>query len=595
MKDRNRIVYLILILTVGVSVVVAITVFVLYEASLDQQRERLSETAQSRARMIEALADHETEFAHVTEASRSHGTPFSATINLIRQSHSHFQGFGKTGEFTLARREGEKIVFLLRHRHKNLKKPEPLPFSSPLAEPMRRALNGQSGIMIGQDYRGETVLAAHEPVKFLNLGIVAKIDMSEIRKPFLYASLYAIAFAALLVTLGTALIIRVGNPLVEGLQKYAHVLEKEIVERKRAESDLTWELSVNKVLAELSKTLIAPETDIQVIAQTVLDQAKALTNSAQGLIAFKNPETGAMISHTPTNIIGEQSHLTEEEEESVIQEASADERYSSLWRQALAARQPMFTNTPHKYETSDDPPKGHIPLLKFLTTPALIGDVLAGQIAVANADREYTERDLKAVGRLADLYAAAIMQHRAEQKIRQNEEELKNLAYYDTLTGLPNRQLFEEHLQQAILQLERRPGKIAVLFLDLDNFKNINDSLGHNVGDEILLQVANRLQSAIRSTDMISRLGGDEYTLLLTNLSESDSLVKIAQDILRHFSRPFDVDGKAINVTASIGVAICPDDSTDKHDLVKFADIAMYRAKDQGKDKFHFYSTEINN
>ncbi len=160
----------------------------------EQQQKRLIEIAQSRARIIEAMA--RSDMKHTV------GEVFSNTLNQLIDAHNHYQGFGKTGEFTLAKREGEQIVFLLRHRHSTLEKPVPVSFHSQLAEPMRQALQGKSGTLVGLDYRGEPVLAAYEPVSILNLGIVAKLDLAEIRAPFIYTGLIAMVFTGLIIIVG---------------------------------------------------------------------------------------------------------------------------------------------------------------------------------------------------------------------------------------------------------------------------------------------------------------------------------------------------------------------------------------------------------
>jgi PAS domain S-box-containing protein len=205
--------------------IAGITLFVLYQAAFEQQRARLVEVAQSRARMMEAVARFHARYS-------SGGVPggaFVAMLEQIKDAHKHFKGFGGTGEFALARREGENIVFLLSHRHHDQQNPKPVSFASNLAEPMRRALLQQSGTMVGLDYRGAIVLAAHEPVAELNLGIVAKIDLAEIRAPFINAGLLAVGSALVLIFLGTLLFRRVTNPLIHRLeeseQKYRTLFE----------------------------------------------------------------------------------------------------------------------------------------------------------------------------------------------------------------------------------------------------------------------------------------------------------------------------------------------------------------------------------
>jgi PAS domain S-box-containing protein len=223
MSERKRVFLLVLIMATGTAVVVAITIFKLYSAAFEEERARLVETAQSQARLIEAVARFDAIY------SRDYpGGAEEATLAQIVDAHEHYGGFGETGEFTLARREGDNVVFLLRHRHFDLDRPKPVAYDSDLAEPMRRALSGMSGTVVGLDYRGVLVLAAHEPVGLLGQGIVAKIDLSEIRAPFLRAGEVAALFALLVVSVGTGLFFRVSNPIIRRLEEHAQQLEESV-------------------------------------------------------------------------------------------------------------------------------------------------------------------------------------------------------------------------------------------------------------------------------------------------------------------------------------------------------------------------------
>ncbi|HET7294576.1 MAG TPA: EAL domain-containing protein [Vicinamibacteria bacterium] len=174
------------------------------------------------------------------------------------------------------------------------------------------------------------------------------------------------------------------------------------------------------------------------------------------------------------------------------------------------------------------------------------------------------------------------------------EEQISSLAYHDTLTGLPNRLLFSDRLEQAILQAQRRTWRLGVLFLDLDRFKVINDSLGHGVGDRLLQALARRIASTLRSEDTVARLGGDEFTLLLPNIGRVDDVTLVAEKLLDSVRRPVRIDGSELFVTASIGISLFPDDGDDPDTLVKNADTAMYRAKELGRDNYQLYAAAMN-
>lgn len=248
MSERRRVYYLILIMTIVAIAVAGVAVYLLYRTAFEEQRLRLIETAQSQARLIEAMARHEFVYERVHPEGAE-----AATLSQIIDAHENYEGFGETGEFTLARREGDSIIFLLSHRHHDLQHPEPVPFESEIAEPMRQALSGNSGSLVGLDYRGELVLAAHEPVAVLNLGIVAKIDMSEVNAPFYRAGLAAVGSIVVIVGLGMVLFFRVSDPMVKRLGEYAEHLEEMVDKRTEELQESQEKLLVSERLATLGQ------------------------------------------------------------------------------------------------------------------------------------------------------------------------------------------------------------------------------------------------------------------------------------------------------------------------------------------------------
>src|SRR5438105_12668941 len=172
--------------------------------------------------------------------------------------------------------------------------------------------------------------------------------------------------------------------------------------------------------------------------------------------------------------------------------------------------------------------------------------------------------------------------------------EMEHLAYHDALTGLPNRPLFMDRLIMSVAQASRSNQKLAVFFLDLDRFKDINDSLGHSTGDGLLKAVAERIHRCIREGDTVARLGGDEFTLLIPRIDHVEDAAKIAQKIIETLKIPFSILDHELFVTTSVGISVYPDDGTDPETLVRNADTAMYRAKDQGRDNYQLYTPAMN-
>ncbi|HEV8231053.1 MAG TPA: EAL domain-containing protein, partial [Thermoanaerobaculia bacterium] len=174
------------------------------------------------------------------------------------------------------------------------------------------------------------------------------------------------------------------------------------------------------------------------------------------------------------------------------------------------------------------------------------------------------------------------------------EEQVKHLAFHDALTGLPNRLLFNDRLTIALAQAHRTHQKLATLYLDLDRFKVINDSLGHSVGDELLRRVADRLRVSVREEDTVARLGGDEFVILVPRISTAKDAETVARKILAAIRLPFAVEERDFFLTTSMGVSLYPSDGVDAEALVQNADTAMYRAKEQGRDNYQLYAPAMS-
>jgi PAS domain S-box-containing protein len=191
-------------------------------------------------------------------------------------------------------------------------------------------------------------------------------------------------------------------------------------------------------------------------------------------------------------------------------------------------------------------------------------------------------------------------------KRKEAEEQIRYLAYYDSLTGLPNRTFYKELVSRALLLAKRHHWTIAIIFIDLDYFKRINDTLGHDIGDQLLLTVGNLVKTCIRKSDFIARsegdelenvvarLGGDEFIVLLNEIAHAQDASRVARRILKELARPFTLAGHEVFVTASIGIALYPLDGTDAESLLKNADVAMYHAKNQGRNNYQFYTKSMN-
>ncbi|BDY13366.1 sensor domain-containing protein [Hydrogenimonas cancrithermarum] len=180
-------------------------------------------------------------------------------------------------------------------------------------------------------------------------------------------------------------------------------------------------------------------------------------------------------------------------------------------------------------------------------------------------------------------------------ELQKSREKLRYTATHDALTKLPNRMLLFEKLDEALSRARRTGRSGALFFIDLDNFKEINDTMGHSAGDMVLIECANRIRSLLRDSDIFGRLGGDEFLLIVENFKCVDGSIRVAEKVIGALNRPFRVGDVEYDLGSSIGIVIFPDDSDEREELVQYADMAMYRAKEQGKNRFHFYSRALDN
>lgn len=199
-------------------------------------------------------------------------------------------------------------------------------------------------------------------------------------------------------------------------------------------------------------------------------------------------------------------------------------------------------------------------------------------------DAEELNARLRAAGRIIDL----------QEKLFTAQATLQDQATHDALTGLPNRVLFNERLTHMLAEARRYDQTIAVMYMDLDHFKLINDTFGHNSGDMLLKQVSARLTDILREMDTVCRMGGDEFTLLLSHITEPKDAALVAEKIISEFRRPFRLEDCEVSVSTSIGIVIYPSDGSDAETLLKRADTAMYRAKEKGRNRYHFYCESLN-
>ncbi len=224
----------------------------------------------------------------------------------------------------------------------------------------------------------------------------------------------------------------------------------------------------------------------------------------------------------------------------------------------------------------------------------LLDDVTARREAADAIRRARDELEIRVAERTAELAGAnALLQEEINER-RQAEARVHHMAYHDSLTGLPNRALLSDRLDCALKASQRNVRKLAVMFLDLDRFKTINDSLGHATGDHLLREVARRLCAAVRDSDTVARLGGDEFVVLLPDVGGAQECALVADKIIQALATPFPFEGHSLHISPSIGICLCPDNGADVDTLMRHADAAMYHAKAAGRNNYQFFDQRLN-
>ena len=271
----------------------------------------------------------------------------------------------------------------------------------------------------------------------------------------------------------------------------------------------------------------------------------------------------------------------------------------SLYLKAMQARKPQLTNDPETIQrlmaecTENKMLKKLIPgiyrvlgIRSVISVPFVSEGEAIGLLDVGR-NAPFTESDMERLETISGQMTTII-------KRKQVEETIRHLAYHDALTGLPNRMLLNDRLNLALAHAHRNQQKLAVMLLDLDHFKDVNDKLGHSMGDKLLQIVGERLTNLLRKSDTAARMGGDEFMLILPEVAQAKDVAEIAAKILEAIRTPMAFNEHEIHITTSVGIALYPDDGEDVDTLMKNADIAMYHAKDQGRDNCQRYTAAMS-
>ncbi|HXH03622.1 MAG TPA: diguanylate cyclase, partial [Candidatus Competibacteraceae bacterium] len=338
----------------------------------------------------------------------------------------------------------------------------------------------------------------------------------------------------------------------------------------------------------------------EILHNTLLEQALILENAQVGIVFLKNSRIQrcnrrfeAMFGYAPGELIGRSARLLYAHEES--------------WQAIARTSEPLLTRGETFHcELPLRRKDGSQVWCDVMSKAIAAQDLSQGTIWIALDidERKQAEEALRRAHeqleqrvheRTRELHRAirVLNAEVAERKLA--EQRARHLAHHDTLTGLPNRTLLADRLTQSLAHCRRHEQRLAVLFLDLDRFKTINDSLGHAIGDRLLQAVAARLITCVRDSDTVARLGGDEFVILLQELAEAEHAGLVAQKIDQELAVPFHIEGHELHISPSIGISVFPDNGDDAETLMKNADTAMYQAKEAGRNNYQFFTAQMNN
>jgi len=397
--------------------------------------------------------------------------------------------------------------------------------------PMHYAFEGKTGLIFAKDYRAEPVVAAYAPIGTLGLGMVLKIDQAELYQPVTAQLKFIVPLLVGMLLVGMLLLRWQLIPLVRKL--FLSEQEKQAANAQLYDLEERWRFALESTGAGV--------WDLNVPADQIL-----LSKHCKEMLGFTEEEIGTSMAEWVKRI------------------------HPDDMPGLLTARQQLFDGL-NQYFTNE-----HRKLCKD-------GSWKWIQVRGMVVSRDTDGKPLRVIGTYIDISAR-----------KEAEQRILHLASHDALTGLPNRDLLQDRIHQSIAQAQRSNNPAALLFIDLDYFKTINDSLGHDAGDLLLKEVAKRLVASVRSEDTVARQGGDEFIVLLPSMGNAQDAGILAQKLLLDLMTPYRIRGKELHISASIGIAIFPDDGEDVDSLLRSSDIAMYHAKAAGRNNYQFFTPKMN-
>jgi diguanylate cyclase (GGDEF)-like protein len=383
--------------------------------------------------------------------------------------------------------------------------------------------------------------------------------------------------------------IHISDISINEIQKKSEHLEAEIAERDRREEEKYRYQEGLEVLDRCTRRLIATAPDRDVFLRTLCDGLRELVHADLAIVPLDdgNDETFTYQAACGRNA------------EMVLHRTMPKNDGGLCGWVFHHAETLCIPDLHHDFRVKQDVARA-LGVTTGVTAPLFRGEQVAGGLSAFRAGDPFDQVDAELLTlfsqRVSIAFANMKLLEDLEQRViartaqlRENQARLTHLAHHDPLTDLPNRLLFEDRLKQAIAKARRAQETAALLFFDLDRFKEINDSLGHSVGDLVLCEVVRRLRAVVRESDTVARLGGDEFVIILEQVDGEEGVAEVARKVIQAMALPLSVAGREIALTGSIGISLYPDDGADVDALMKTADDAMYRAKALGRNNFQFY------
>lgn len=623
--------YLIALLTINMLIVAIVVIGLLYNIGYERQKSRLLDLVDTQSVMIDIVVKQaccDSNIQASDSVKRSIAAKFIRQINTIYPAYGRI---GRTGEFTLGQRHDGSIGYILKQRYFDEKNQMDIPWKSTHGEPMRRALSGQRGVDVLLDYRGVPVLAAYKPISNFGWGLVAKIDIEEIRAPYIKAASYAFIFTMVLAVIGSIVFWFFVNPLVNEIEDSRQfnrllisksstglvlcTLDGEIMDANPAfltivgrtlDELLTFNyfdliadkyaLQEKKRLARLIQTGFLSTCEscylnsngelipIKLSGEVVtMKNTHYLWLSIEDIRDFKKREAELQLSSVVFENSKEAIFITNSKK-IIIKANKAFAEVTGFSIEEALGKSPSFLKSGRH-----DPSFYEKMFLEIDTTGAWHGEIwnkrkdgtIYPSLQSISAVYDENNRLIRYVSILTDI---------SMQKAY--EQQLYNHAHNDTLTGLPNRLYFEQKFDQTLLRAQYTQQKFALFFIDLNRFKEVNDTMGHDTGDFLLKTVASTLKNGVRSEDLVARLGGDEFVVIIATISSGDEAVQIARHLMEKAQQVIQINEHTLQPSLSIGIAMYPDHGTERSVLLKCADEAMYYAKHNTQEHYHLFSID---